>query len=225
MFRHLTRAFALSILVGLANSAFAGPVLVADLSNEAENPDATPLLTSTGDPRPTSFGVAEFLLNDALTEMTFTATVTNIDFTGTQTPNDTNDDLTVAHIHAGPDVTATTNAGVVWGFFGQPFNETNPNDQLVTPFATGVGGTISGKWDLPEGNNTTLDQQLDNILNGRAYINFHTTQFGGGEVRGTLRVQAQVIPLPPAALTGFATLALLGIKPLHTALRRRKRSS
>jgi CHRD domain-containing protein/PEP-CTERM motif-containing protein len=56
----------------------------------------------------------------------------------------------------------------------------------MTPFATGVGGTFTGKWDLPEGNNTTLTAQLDNILNGRTYINFHTVQYGGGEIRGNI---------------------------------------
>jgi len=54
----------------------------------------------------------------------------------------------------------------------------------MTPTAGGVGGTFSGKWDAPEGNNTTLAAQLPNIRAGHAYINFHTTQFGGGEIRG-----------------------------------------
>jgi hypothetical protein len=50
--------------------------------------------------------------------------------------------------------------------------------------AGNVGGTISGKWDPPEGNGTTFAAQLANLKAGRAYINFHTTQFGGGEIRG-----------------------------------------
>src|ERR1044072_1953674 len=49
---------------------------------------------------------------------------------------------------------------------------------------SGAGASVSGKWDAPEGNGTTLAAQLDNIRNGRAYVNFHTTQFGGGEIRG-----------------------------------------
>ena len=73
---------------------------------------------------------------------------------------------------------------MTWGFFGSPFNDNNPNDVVVTPFTTGVGGTISGKWDAPEGNNTTFIAQLPNILAGRAYINFHTVQFPSGEIRG-----------------------------------------
>lgn len=27
---------------------------------------------------------------------------------------------------------------------------------------------------------------MDNILGGHSYINFHTTQFGGGEIRGNI---------------------------------------
>jgi len=81
---------------------------------------------------------------------------------------------------------------VVWGFFGAPLNDTTPNDVVNTPFGAGVGGTISGKWDAPEGNATTLAAQLSNILAGRAYINFHTTQFGGGEVRGNFPANTQV---------------------------------
>jgi PEP-CTERM motif-containing protein len=65
----------------------------------------------------------------------------------------------------------------------------------MTPFATGVGGTISGKWDAPEGNGTTLAAQLPNILSGHSYINFHTMQFGGGEICGAL-----VVPEPSMML-------------------------
>ena len=84
------------------------------------------------------------------------------------------------------------NAGVVFGFFGQPFNDTNPNDVVVTPFADGVGGTITSKWDLTEGNNTTLAAQLPNILAGKSYINFHTSRLPGGEIRGQIEENPQV---------------------------------
>jgi hypothetical protein len=81
---------------------------------------------------------------------------------------------------------------VVWGFIGLPFNDTNPTDTVVTPFADGVGGTVTSKWDLTEGNNTTLAAQLANILAGRTYINFHTRRFPGGEVRGQIEENPQV---------------------------------
>jgi hypothetical protein len=174
------------IVVGMVATAsgHAVTILKATLTNAQEIPPAVPT-TSTGDPRPASFGTAVFTLNDSLTAMSFTATIFNIDVTGTQTP-DENDNLTAAHIHASATVTPTTIAPVVWGFFGAPFNDDNPPDLSLTPFTTGVGGVFSGKWDAPEGNNTTLAAQLDNILTGHSYINFHTKQFAGGEIRGAI---------------------------------------
>ncbi|MFN2414742.1 MAG: DUF4214 domain-containing protein, partial [Pyrinomonadaceae bacterium] len=156
-------------------------LFVVNITNAQENPPAVPTLT-TGGARPASFGTARFQFNEAQTALSFTATITNIDVTGSQTA-DTNDNLTAGHIHASATLTPATNAGVVWGFFGAPFNDNNPNDQVF--FANpGVGGTFGGKWDAPEGNGTTLAAQLSNLREGRAYINFHTRQFPGGEIRG-----------------------------------------
>jgi hypothetical protein len=166
-----------------------------------------PTLTGGGGPRPGSYGKVSFVLNDAQTSMTMLAQVYNIDFTGTQTA-DTNDNWVAAHIHASATSTPTTTAGVVWGFFGAPFNETAPNDHVFTPFATGVGGTIQGKWDATEGNGTTLAAQLNNILTSHAYINFHTTQFGGGEIRGTLLIVPEPATLSLIVLGSVSLLAL-----------------
>jgi hypothetical protein len=198
----------LSILglgIGTAEAAIRVVPLRADLTNAGEPGGVTPTLT-TGAPRPASFGTANMLLSiddlntastadDVPTQMTFSSQVFNIDFTGSQT-SDANDNLTIAHIHGSPTVTPTTNAGVVWGFFGNPFNDNNPNNNVVTPFATGVGGTITGRWDPPEGNGTTLAAQLNNLLTVHSYVNFHTTQFGGGEVRGMI----MVVPEPSTVL-------------------------
>ncbi|HXI26456.1 MAG TPA: CHRD domain-containing protein, partial [Pyrinomonadaceae bacterium] len=151
------------------------------LTNSQEVPPTVPT-TTTGAARPASSGTAVFQFNSAQTAMTFTATISNIDVGG-QTA-DTNDDLVAAHIHAGASVAPGVNGPVVWGFFGAPFNDNNPNDQVFFPTAGGVGGTFRGKWDAPEGNGTTLAAQLSNLREGRAYINFHTKQFTGGEIRG-----------------------------------------
>jgi hypothetical protein len=159
-------------------------LFTANLTNSQEVPPTTPTL-SGGGARPASFGTAKFLFNSAQTSMTFTATISNIDVNGTQT-SDTNDNLVAAHIHAAASVVPGVNGPVVWGFFGAPFNDNNPNDAVNTPTAGGVGGTFSGKWDAPEGNGTTLAAQLTNLRTGHAYINFHTVQFGGGEIRGNI---------------------------------------
>src|SRR5215471_571828 len=75
----------------------AGPNSFADPTRGA--PTTGPGL-GAGASRPLSFGTANFFLNDAGTALSFTATVFNIDFTGSQTPGP-NDDLVAAHIHAG----------------------------------------------------------------------------------------------------------------------------
>jgi hypothetical protein len=163
-----------------------------------------------------SFGTATFVLNDAQTQLTMNVTIFNIDVTGTQTP-DTFDNLLNAHIHVGAP--PGSNAPVRWGFFGTPDNDTNPDQLVVTPFATGVGGTFTSIWDQPEGNaGTTLTTNLPGILAGLSYINFHTVQFTGGEIRG------QLIQTPePATLLMFG-LGAVGVaicayrRPAKTAL-------
>ena len=209
--RFYTAVLAAFVVIVPSATASADTILLASLTNAQENPPTVPT-TSTGAPRPVSFGNAIFTLNDAMTALSFSAAIVNIDFTGSQTA-DTFDNLVAAHIHASATVTPTTNAGVVWGFFGSPFNDNNPNDVVFQPFQGGVGGLISGKWDLTEGNNTTLAAQLANILSGHAYINFHTTQFGGGEIRGQI-----VSPTPEPA-----SMLLVGI-PLAGLIRRAVRN-
>lgn len=206
MLRPVTALTAVLLTLVSCSSSYAETILRATMTNAAERPNPANPTLQNGQPRPASFGDATFVLNDAMTSMTMVANVFNIDFTGQQTA-DPNDNLLNAHIHAGPNVTTENTGGVVWGFFGAPFNNNNPNDNIVTPFPTGVGGTITGTWNAPEGNNTTLAAQLTNILNQRSYINFHTTQFGGGEVRGML----VVIPEPSTiALLVVGACGLLG---------------
>jgi hypothetical protein len=199
-------------LAGLSAPAQAALTFTVNLTTSQE-PSVALTNSATGQPRPTPFGTATFTINDAQTAMTFFASITNIDFTGSQSPNDLNDNLTNAHIHAS-STGGTPTFPVVWGFIGAPFNDNNPNDAVVTPFATGVGGTVSGKWDLPEGNNTTFSAQLANILAGRAYINFHTVQNPGGELRGNF---SQALPVPEPASWA---MILLGFGAIGLALRR-----
>lgn len=202
MFRVLLFVFALTL------SAHAQQNFVANLTTGQEPSGVTLTNSSTGLPRPTPFGTATFTLNASMTQLTMTVTINNIDVNGSQTPNDTNDNLGNAHIHGGAP--AGMNAGVVWGFFGNPFNNNNPGDANfgLVPFSSGVGGTFTMTWDQPEGNaGQTLTSQLNNLFNGLCYINFHTTQNTGGEIRGQI-----VIPEPSTiALLGVAALGLGGM--------------
>lgn len=217
-------AFALSAamtLLALAagSGARADTTFVANITHDQEPPPAgtAPFLTSTGASRPGSFGFASFVLNDAQTTLTMSATIFNIDVTGTQTP-DTFDNLSAAHIHASADLTNPPTRPVVWGFFGAPDNDNNPDNLVVTPFASGVGGTFTSVWNQSEGNNTTLTAQLPNILAGRSYINFHTVQFGGGEIRGQLTVAPEPGTL---ALLGMGLLPLAGAMAQQRQRRRK----
>lgn len=189
-----------ALLLATSAAAHAATDFTASLTRD-QNPGGAPT-TDTGEPRPLSFGTAAFQLNDAQTALTMTVTVFNIDVTGTQTP-DTNDDLVAAHIHA-PAPPGDT-AGVVWGFLGTPDNDNNPDNLVVTALAEGVGGMFSSVWNQPEGNNTTLTEQVPNLLAGLSYINFHTVQFPAGEIRG------QIIPVPEPGALGLLGLGLLAI--------------
>ena len=167
----------------LAGSATAVTILTAMLTNGAENPPTNPT-TAAGAPR-LSFGSAMFVINDAMTSMTFAASIFGLDVTGSQTAD---------------------------------VNDNSPNDFVMAPFVNDVGGTFSGKWDLNEGNNTTFAAQLANILGGHAYINFHTTQFGGGEIRGNITAAVTAAPEPEIYL-----LLLGGLGLIAAASSRRRR--
>jgi hypothetical protein len=197
--KHTRSLLLIGALACLAQTSASAVVLFnANLTHSQETTQGT-LLKSDLTPRPLSYGFATFVLNDAQTALTMNATIFNIDVTGTQTA-DTNDNLTAAHIHVGQP--PGMNAPVRWGFFGAPDNDNNPDQLVVTPFVSGVGGTFSSVWDQPEGNaGTTLTSNLPQILAGLSYLNFHTMQFGGGEIRG------QILRAPDSG----SSLLLLGL--------------
>ena len=80
MFRLRTTLVVSAFALLIATAGYANTILVANLTNSQENPPTNPTL-STGGARPASFGTATFDLNNAMTAMTFTATIFNIDIT------------------------------------------------------------------------------------------------------------------------------------------------
>jgi hypothetical protein len=117
--------------------------------------------------------------------------------------------VTAAHIHCctaiaetGTVGVATTlptfpgfPSGVTSGSYDQTFDLTNASSYSAA-FLTNNGGTSGAMNALIAG----LDA-------GKAYLNIHTSQFPGGEIRGF----PQVVPVPAAAwLAGSALLGLVG---------------
>jgi hypothetical protein len=204
-------AAATAAVLCLATSAEASTTFLVTLTTSQEPTPVFPTLSDGVTPRAQSSGTGTFVLNDAGTALSFTMTIFNIDFTGLQTV-DTFDNLVAAHIHAGANAGAPT-FPVVWGFFGAPMNDNNPPNTVITPFASGVGATVVGVWDALEGQNTTLAAQIPNLLAGNSYVNFHTVQFPGGEVRGAL------VPVPEPATWA---MMIIGFAATGHVLRRRR---
>jgi hypothetical protein len=203
MLRLRSMLFVPLALMFTASQANAAIIFTATLSG----------LNETTPNNSTATGTGSFELNDAMTALSMSVTINGIDVTGTQT-SDPLDNLTAAHIHAlAPGAPLNASGGVVWGFFGMPFNDTIAPTIVVTPFVGGVGGTFVSVWNATEGNNTTLLAQLQNLNASRLYINFHTGEFPGGEIR------VAITPIPEPGTLTLLGLGLLGLA--RHGLRRR----
>jgi hypothetical protein len=91
--------------------------------------------------------------------------------------------VTAAHIHAEPGAPGVN--GPVRLFLyppraGDPAPQVTTTNKLILVQATVDSSNVSG---------ITFDQLLTAMRTGNAYVNVHTVQFPGGEIRGTVRAQ------------------------------------
>ena len=193
------RFFSLVGLCALACVSLAEPIVfIADLSGGAEEPPVTS--TGFGSARVTIDAVAHTMRVEASFEdLVGTTTVAHIHVING--PGDANNSDTL-----GPIATQTPSffdfpTGVTEGVYDQTFDMTLASSYNAT-FVTNSGGTVA----LAEAALFTA------IVEGRAYLNIHSTFVASGEIRGFLA------PVPEPGT--MAALALGGL-----ALLRRRRKS
>jgi len=179
------------LVLSFAASAFGQTMFTATLTGDQE---VSPVTTDAS-------GSADLVLNAPQDELSITIQINGLDLDGNQTPNDPDDDVVGLHIHAAP---AGVNGGVVFGFIS-PNNDAN-GDLVIDP----VQGEVFSVWDLNEGNNTTLGDQLNNLFAEGLYLNVHTPANPGGEIRG------QIVPEPASVAMMLGVAGLLGFRRRHT---------
>lgn len=193
------------ILVAVAFLVSALPLQAAPITFTAvlSGPNEEPPNASPGT------GFAIVTIDDAIDEMRVQVT-----FADLVSP------VTVSHIHVingpgdadttdmvGPVATTTPTfpgfpAGVTAGTFDATFDMLLASSYRAA-FITASGGTVA----------QAEAELFAAILEGRAYLNIHTQQFPGGEIRGFLQ---------PAAIPEPASVILLGSGLAAAAVRRRR---
>ena len=90
--------------------------------------------------------------------------------------------ITAAHIHtAAPGVNGPVRLFLYPPRQGDPAPQVTTSDKRILVEATVDAANVNG---------VTFEQLLDAMRTGNAYVNVHTTQFPGGEMRGVIRPQS-----------------------------------
>lgn len=167
-----------SVAAAVVLALLSGAMVACDDDGVDDDEDFDANLTSaaevTTNPlvgNPTATGTANIVLEDRV--LTVTVTVS-----GNLTSN-----VTMAHIH-GPAST-TANAGIILDFV--------PSMQTVINAGTRTGQIVSASFDLDAltvSANGVLrvdaDQLIEFMRTGQAYVNVHTQNNPGGEIRGQI---------------------------------------
>lgn len=113
-------------------------------------------------------GQALFKLSKDGTELSYKLIVANLE------------DITMAHIHLAP---AGQNGPVVVWLYPD-----GPPPRLIEGTTNGIlaQGVITGEDLRGELAGAGLEDLLDIMNSGGAYVNIHTSEFGGGEIRGQI---------------------------------------
>lgn len=212
--RILNSILSAGLMAGAA-AAHADIIFVAQMTHDQE-------VIAGGIPDEGSKGYAVFVLNDAQTRLTYDVQLFGLDLgkvaangltpvpPAAPVPADQRDDVYRMHIHAAP---AGVNGGIQFGMIDGSVNLLNdPNDLQIDA----LGLHITGAWDLGEGNGNVprLAANINTLLNGGLYINVHTADHAGGEIRG------QILRVPEPGV-----LALLGLGGFGLACVGRRRSA
>ena len=173
----------------VSGSLFAGPITyIVTMSGPAESPPVASLGTGSG-----------LIIIDS------TANTLNI---VSETFSGLTSGTTASHIHCCTAVPGVSTAGVstqVPTFSGFPLGVTSGSYSMLfdmTQASTWNPAFITASGGTPAGAEAAL---VAGALAGKAYLNIHTTNFGGGEIRGFL------VPTPEPGTMALAIAALAGI--------------
>ena len=173
-------------LIGAGTAARADTVFVSELSGANERPD--PVETpATGSASATLTGDVDSYV------LTYT-----INYSGLTS------ETVGGHIHQSqnpPGADPTEQVGGV----------VHPLDNVPT----GTEGDFSGDWRFDDAENPLTNELAAALLAGELYINIHSANFPGGEIRGQLVVEGggppPVIPLPAPLALGLVGLGTAGL--------------
>ena len=146
-------------------------------------------------------GTSQLTLNEAGDALTYSLTVTGLDFggviDGTPITDTTDDDVTRIHIH---NAARGVNGGVVFGLIDTVAAELDGQDSDDLTITVNDDGsvTLTGIWEETDPASTPLSDFVDDIRDGNAgedidlYWNIHTNEFPAGAIRGQLQVAEAV---------------------------------